>query len=326
MSCNYTTVTRYELIKGIPVKRKYTAFTIVELLVSLVIITILIGLLLPSIAMVRRKAKETAQRAQITTIGSALDTFRGDYGDYPPSIWPDIPRFAPPLAFEYCGAQKLAEALLGWDLMGFHPDTAWRADGRDLWNGPLTYDPDHTRPNPDATIAERVGRYLELSTVNVFNIGDLFDATDPLRADTHVLCDVFGVKKKTLASETVKMGTPILYYKADTSQTGITNPELRLRIYDYRHNRPLIALGSVTKPGGTAQQHPLDYDDGTGTYPVFYNYQAPYSFPSGDAGTGYGIVDPQVTNRLWPYRPDSYILISAGADGLYGTRDDITNY
>ena len=28
----------------------------------------------------------------------------------------------------------------------------------------------------------------------------------------------------------------------------------------------------------------------------------------------------------WPYRPDSYILISAGADGLYGTGDDITNF
>jgi type II secretory pathway pseudopilin PulG len=315
---------KYELIKGIPVKRKCTAFTIVELLVSLVIITILIGLLLPSIAMVRRKAKETAQTAQITTIGSALDTFRGDYGDYPPSSWPDIP-LAPPLAFEYCGAQKLAEALLGWDLMGFHPDTAWRADGADILNGNLTYDPGlpaaPPRADPDATIRERTGRYVELSTVNVFQLADLFTTTDPLRPDTHVLCDVFGVKKKTLASETVKMGTPILYYKADTSKSSITNPSLQERIYDYRHNRPLIALGSVTKPGGTAQQHPLGYDPGTGTYPVFYDDQLVYP-----GGTGYGIVDPQVTNRLWPYRPDSYILISAGMDGLYGTRDDITNY
>ena len=27
-----------------------------------------------------------------------------------------------------------------------------------------------------------------------------------------------------------------------------------------------------------------------------------------------------------PYRADSYILISAGYDGLYGTRDDICNF
>ena len=27
-----------------------------------------------------------------------------------------------------------------------------------------------------------------------------------------------------------------------------------------------------------------------------------------------------------PYRPESYILISAGFDGRYGTSDDITNF
>jgi hypothetical protein len=40
------------------------------------------------------------------------------------------------------------------------------------------------------------------------------------------------------------------------------------------------------------------------------------------------IMDPKVSTirRAWPYRPDSYILISAGADGLYGTNDDICNF
>ncbi len=41
------------------------------------------------------------------------------------------------------------------------------------------------------------------------------------------------------------------------------------------------------------------------------------------------ITDPKATGasgRDWPYRADSYILISAGADGLYGTSDDITNF
>jgi hypothetical protein len=28
----------------------------------------------------------------------------------------------------------------------------------------------------------------------------------------------------------------------------------------------------------------------------------------------------------WPVNADSYVLISAGADGLYGTADDITNF
>jgi hypothetical protein len=38
------------------------------------------------------------------------------------------------------------------------------------------------------------------------------------------------------------------------------------------------------------------------------------------------IRDPKVLARAWPYRPDSYILISAGPDGLYGTNDDIRNF
>jgi len=45
-------------------------------------------------------------------------------------------------------------------------------------------------------------------------------------------------------------------------------------------------------------------------------------------GEEYKIIDPKVsTDTLkWPYRPDSYILISAGADGEYGTSDDICNF
>ncbi len=38
------------------------------------------------------------------------------------------------------------------------------------------------------------------------------------------------------------------------------------------------------------------------------------------------IRDKKLETRDWPYRPDSYILISAGADGVYGTADDITNF
>ena len=39
-----------------------------------------------------------------------------------------------------------------------------------------------------------------------------------------------------------------------------------------------------------------------------------------------GLINPKVPGGFWPYRADSYILISAGPDGLYGTGDDITNF
>ena len=57
------------------------AFTIVELLTVVTIIALLLGILLPSIAMVRTKAKETAQKAQFVTIEMALEAFKQDYGE-----------------------------------------------------------------------------------------------------------------------------------------------------------------------------------------------------------------------------------------------------
>ncbi len=38
------------------------------------------------------------------------------------------------------------------------------------------------------------------------------------------------------------------------------------------------------------------------------------------------IRNPKIVARPWPHRADSYILISAGVDGFYGTSDDICNF
>jgi prepilin-type N-terminal cleavage/methylation domain-containing protein len=312
-------------------------FTIVELLTSITIIALLIGLLLPSLAMIRRSAKEAAQKAQITTIETALDAFKQDYGDYPPSDWPVFP---PP--FGYCGAQKLAEAMVGWDLMGFHPKTGWRADGLDASLGRTSYDPPpRTRFTPSGepeTLLERKGPYLEVATTNVFKLGDLFNFSayspaNPLAPNTYVICDVFGVRKlKDATGKNIKAGAPILYYKANTSSKTIDpnvipQPNLQDRIYDYRHNDPLIRLRKLTANGNPGLSHPLGYSV-MNDYQVFYNDRFNYAPGTtfGGSGIGYGIRDPKITQNVWPYRPDSYILISAGYDGFYGTADDIHNF
>ena len=300
-------------------KRFLTGFTIVELLTSVAIIAMLVAMLVPALNMVRNKARETKQRAQFATIGMALMGFRADDGDYPPSGW-DQP--------DYCGAQKLSEALLGWDLLGFHPDSAWRADGLDINDGLMTYDPPKTRDIdgdgvPD-TLNERVEPYLELATTKVFTLRQLFGNSNPLwvspvglSEDRFVLCDSFATKKVTLVSgttvTTVTAGAPILYYQANTSSKNhIGAISLADRIYNVRDNRPLVELMRMTD----GKKHPLD------------NALRNFEFFYGDPGTGVTgyIQDPKVTARPWPYRADSYILISAGADGEYGTRDDICNF
>jgi len=281
------------------VKRKRTGFTVVELLAALGIIALMVSLLIPALNVVRNKAKETKQKAQFMTINLALTAFKNDYGDYPGSDW-SLPTGAPGTSSDYCGAQKLAEALLGWDLLGFHPKSDFRSHGRnDI--GEYIYD-----ANNPIYFDQRKDRYLELATASAFRLGNisafypgLYNNTAPLAPNTFVLCDVFGAKKVTFVNgKTAKAGAPILYYRANTS--GKTIHE----IYSALDNDAIVNI----KQNADGKIHPLA--DTGNQYQYFYNY----------------ILDPKITARPWPYRPDSYILISAGVDGLYGTGDDICNF
>ncbi len=317
---------------------KHKAFTIIELLISIVIIALLVGILLPSIAMVRLKAKETAQRVQFASIEMALDAFKQDYGDYPPSNFQDgsgIPgRF-------YYGAQKFTEALLGWDLQGFHPNTAWRRDGFDAAGGPDTYDPPlpptMTRVRGDDTLFERRGPYLEVAKTNVFRLGEsaagandgLYNYNNATLAGffdrnlkNYVICDVFGVRKLTIPKGSTgehiiaTAGSPVLYYRANTSSKILEPTSLPGDlIYNCDDNLVLIRLGKLPN-GGVHKLQTADGDYSTTGGRYLYDWR-------------YKLVDPQATAAAgvrWPYRPDSYILISAGNDHEFGTEDDILNY
>ncbi len=279
-------------------RQKRTGFTIVELLAALGIIALMVSLLIPALSVVRTKAKEAKQKAQFMTINLALTAFKDDYGDYPGSDW-SLPT-GPGMSNDYCGAQKLSEALLGWDLLGFHPKSDFRSHGRND-NGEYIYD-----ANDTVYFDQRKGPYLELATTSAFRLGNisafypgLYNNTTPLAPNTFVLCDVFGKNKVTFPNgKTSKAGAPILYYRANTS--GKTIHE----IYNALDNDALVTI----KQNADGKIHPLA--DQRGQYQYFYNY----------------IMDPKITARPWPYRPDSYILISAGSDGLYGTGDDICNF
>lgn len=281
-------------------RRKKTGFTLIEMLAALAIIALMIGLLIPATSMVKKTAREAKQRAQFTAIDLALVAFKNDYGDYPPSDWP----LPPAQGSDYCGAQKLAEALIGWDLLGFHPKSEFRSDGRTS-DGQFIYDTE------DAELfAQRKDPYIELENANVFRLGNisvdypgLFNDTINLAPNTFVLCDVFGAKRVTLAkSKTVKAGMPILYYKANTSRKELED------IYKAQDNDAIVAIKARADGDIRFAKNPLGLPEGP--YQYFNNY----------------IRNPKITAKPWPYRADSYILISAGPDGYYGTDDDVCNF
>jgi type II secretory pathway pseudopilin PulG len=285
----------------IAVKNKKSAFTLVEALAVMGIIAILVMLLIPALTTVRKIAKETQQKAQITTIEMALTAFRNDYGEYPPSHGYDASA-SDNIDYTYTGTQTLAEALVGWDLMGFHPKSAWKEDGKDKSGGDTAYT-GATTGSPseiEANLKARRGPYLE-ATTNVFRLGDLYTTTSTLfNLNTFVICDVFGVKSVTVGGKVVKAGTPILYYRANTSSKTIdASVAEEERIYNRKDNYLLVYY--LEKDTDNPLCNPTM---------EFYDY----------------IKDQKVTTVKWPSRPDSYLLVSAGADGLYGTKDDICNF
>jgi prepilin-type N-terminal cleavage/methylation domain-containing protein len=286
------------------VKAQRKAFTIVEILTVVTIIAILVGILIPAITMVKTSVKETRQRAQLATMGLALTAFKNDYGDYPPSDYMNYSNY------DYTGAQMLTEALVGWDLMGFHPETDWESDGDKTSGQPLyTLAVTGTQQQQEQNLRQRKGPYLEQGSFEAFKLKDVLKDKDGnlnntfnLNIENFVLCDVFGRRTITLSNgQRARPGNPILYYKARRASKIIDRNNKDKSIYDWRDNAALVQ--AIEERDG--KQSDLDDDQ------FFYEEY---------------IRDPRIEDRDWPYRPDSYLLISAGADGEYGTVDDITNF
>ena len=304
-----------------------TGFTIVELLTVMSIIVILISLLVPALNMVRKYAWEVKQKAQFHSIDAAIELFNTEFSGYPDSS----ERGTEPSGQPYCGAMKLCEAIMGRDLMGFHPDSTFRSDLKDASGIDDLYPDDLNPETPEGieNLKKRKGPYLDVATANAFRLGrtaghdGLFEnnilSPKRLDADTFVICDVFGIKNITLAKgDVVRAGTPILYYRANTSSKTMFDdhgdPD-KQQIYNYEDNAPLLSLGKLPNP------KPTD----PATWHSLYKYPGKFYNEGPKGEEDYKIIDPRISTP-WPHRPDSYILISAGADGEYGTSDDILNF
>jgi len=273
------------------------AFTIIELLTVMSIIVILISVLVPALSKVKIYAKKVKQMAQFHSIEAAIELFNNENDGYPPSGALDGANQP------YCGAMKLCEAMMGRDLLGFHPDSVFRADGLDAAGVRDIY-----LPTPD-NLKARMGTLLQFENANAYRLGvNIYGAgqTAPFQENVFVLCDVYTRPMRTGE----KTGMPILYYKAETSNnlhdpnTAPTPGDNMGNIYNYWDNHALVNLGKPWEEAGKVTTHSIS--DPARFYRNTRNNQ--------------------ITTVRRPYRTDSYILISAGYDGEYGTADDICNF
>jgi hypothetical protein len=235
--------------------------------------------------------RNAPQKGRYGALNAAVELFANEFGSYPPSDAND------PTGQPYCGAMKLVEAVIGRDLLGLHVRSAYRVDGLDP-NGLKPLYP----PKPDAAnLKLRKGPFVMAKNANAYRLVDIYGKgnTGPFPEDTLVLCDTYGHKRPSGQ----KTGMPILYYRADSlgDAHDFNNPDSARNIYHYQDNQALLALGVPGKPG---EKHPL-----ADPKRFYQNTLSPKSRATPE-----------------PYRRDSFILISAGWDGEYGTADDICNF
>jgi type II secretory pathway pseudopilin PulG len=295
-------------------KQSRRGFTIIELLTIMSIIVILIGLLVPGLNKVRRYARKVKQKSQFHGIKNGIELFNAEQDGYPESYDNNVKDSSDP---SYCGAMKLAEAMVGKDMIGYNPKSNFVGEETEYY-----LPNDTTGENDDTQNIDGRIQYLELEGINANYMGDLYgSASDcaPYDPCEVVLCDVYGHQ----AANGERTGMPILYYKANTSGTAHPNPTdgtlspgssssegylYEGNIYDYSDNYDLAAVSPYHSNIPTT---PVNLTNEQNCAEEFYKatWNKKVNIPGGR-----------------PYRSDSFILQSAGFDGIYFTGDDVYNF
>jgi len=288
-------------------------FTLVELLVVIAVIALLVGILMPALNEVMKRAHVAETKATINAISIGLETFRNDFDKYPSSILESGLQIADVPTNNYldCGAHHLAEAMFGIDQLGYSSSEIFAGAGYGWYQVNTVKGP--CIPGASGPIAiQRHGPYVNLSNIK---IGTMTDVPVPegyslSAAEKKVWTD----NPNPVILDTINNRTPrpILYYKANTNGMRLSSYDRtdNLAIYYYEDN------DAVTTPFGMNQG---------GIYP---NYDSSIGFKSfanflWDTKTGFNTIKNPAAR---PYNQDTFVLLSAGTDGEFGTEDDITNF
>jgi prepilin-type N-terminal cleavage/methylation domain-containing protein len=322
-------------------KRK--AFTLVELLTVVAIMSILIGILVPAVNRARSTAAKAAAKAQLHGIGQGVEMFKTDFGYYPSSLPQNTNGVdaaanrtgATVAATPVEGAHRLAMAMLGRDQLGCPAKRGPAGTAHGLPNANSNPGPDSfmgyyysATPNgalsganldylgvgdtdwghPDYKTA-RKGPYIDPKGFNI--VKDESFAIDSGDDFVRVLSDRYDKRGTEEITEEAdyESHSVILYYAANergkylyrgTASTDylVNDPD---NIYYYQDNQRIATGGSTN----------TQFKDG-------YNAANFCDYLDDDKAV--------IGTTHRPVNPESFLLISKGEDGIYGTDDDITNW
>lgn len=170
--------------------RARAGFSLVEILAVVVIIGILMVVLLPRLLGGATTAKEQLTIAQLTKLGGAIDEYEHQFGDYPPTSWPEKWGTAPNPT--NVGAESLVQSLWSNDWGGTaldetdafcntDDDQAKKSLGKlpspalfelkDQWGNPIAYihRRDYGKQHPYVTTDSETGEAVEALVTSAIN-------------------------------------------------------------------------------------------------------------------------------------------------------------
>ncbi|MFQ5490455.1 MAG: type II secretion system protein [Phycisphaerae bacterium] len=331
---------------------KWRAFTLIELLTVVAIIALLIGILLPSLGRARDSAKDAKTETLLSAIGKALEMFKNDHGKefrasngYAPSAGYRVGAFDsgapipsrlredvftnPPPAYDMFGAHWLPIFLMGVDQQGFIP----------FKNVPDTIKTEPFKwylnpPESGIDPLQREGNYLDASTTKLVKTNELNRVSPvPARLDTSsnllqdnenpVIVDAFN--------------RPVLYYVAnplvssrrDSFRGRMATYDDTPGIYNYRDNDGFTGTDQNTATEGINFSRDVgkrNLIDVFGDFADVENDNNGHTFLHYIENHGVGATNAGANPILVPHNKDSFLLITAGQDGLYGSADDVNNF
>lgn len=324
--------------------RHRRGFTLVELLTVVGIIALLIGILIPSLSKARGQAKRVKTSALISAVEKGLEMFQNDFNQYPDSSsaygnderydpvnnWPDVSGNR-----RLYGAHWLARAMAGPDLQGIDAKGySMMRKERIKGSGSLgsakveVVDSGGTGATLEQFASlDRKGMYLEGANFLKDTDPKFIQQGNPPQTGRHVIADTYNF--------------PVIYYRAnprarkgfsrenDDSGTSVGGAP-GIGIYNHEDNVGITGTDSPNSGWTFAagiQTHDLgkfgpDRYDTTGDdihtawknsfIDVLHN-EAVHEMSVGS------------TNQIKPQNPETFVLISPGEDGIYGTQDDVNN-
>jgi prepilin-type N-terminal cleavage/methylation domain-containing protein len=351
-------------------------FSLVELLTVIFIITLLIGILVPSLSAARNAAKKMTTKKALDSIKVGLEMFKNDNGPDFPQTNGYPPSFAhPPISgaltadeasqgrFPFIeskpvitGAHWLPAMLMGVDQLGYIKRSIV-PNKDDLQKLPWKwYTPDPL--NEGKPLQPRGGPYADTNGLAVKKTKDLPGRPNRALFGTGWTSDdndPQGVQNLPVVVDAFDQ--PILYYAANAHGRESNMVERKRKtdnnydggdqekgppMYFHQDNWPFTGGGDTdTEPGwdfgNTGAKHAITLSGAKDTAVDMVTAEKQELIEHRENFARYIIdrkiysayaahpLDAKATMPLRAVNPDSYLLISAGVDGRYGTNDDVSN-